>query len=354
MVTDLVYHETFTKHEMSMGHPESPDRLRSAMMYIKKAGHLEDPNLNLLTPMPADLEEVCQIHGKAYIDSIREKSARGGGFYTLDTEVNAYTYEAAVLAAGGGINAVDRIMAGKSSNAFVLCRPPGHHAEYERAFGFCFINSIAVAANHLVQKRGLSRIMIVDYDAHHGNGTQGAFYSSSRVLYVSLHQDGRTLFPGSGFPDEMGTGAGLGYTVNLPMYPGAGNISYDLAFIDVIEPLAEVFRPEFVLVSVGFDCHYQDTLTSLGLTSSGIARMNTCLKRIAEAHASGRLAYFLEGGYNLDAMGMGSLNVVEELMGIPVTAFSDTYTENEVCTRHTKTLIDKTLKTTPLLSEIIK
>jgi len=354
LVTDLVFHEAFTKHEMSMGHPESPERLRSAMMYIKRAGHLKDPNLNILTPMPVDLEEVYRIHGKAYIDGIRESSSRGGGFYTPDTEVNAHTYEAAVLAAGGGIDAVDRIMAGKSKNAFVLCRPPGHHAEYERAFGFCFINNIAVAASHLVKECGLNRVMIVDYDAHHGNGTQSAFYSSNRVLYVSLHQDGRTLFPGSGFPDEMGKGAGLGYTVNLPMYPGAGNISYDLAFTNVIEPLAEVFRPEFVLVSVGFDCHYQDSLTSLGLTTSGIAKMNACLKGIAETHASGRLAYFLEGGYNLDAMGMGSLNVIEELMGVPVTEFSDTYTENDACTRYTKTLIDKTLKTAPLLSEVIK
>lgn len=354
MVTDLVYHETFVKHEMSRGHPESPDRLRSAMKYIKRAGYLDNSHLNLLTPEPVGLEEVYQIHGKAYLDGIREKSSRGGGFYTLDTEVNVHTYEAALLAAGGGIEAVDRIKAGKSNNAFILCRPPGHHAEYERAFGFCFINNIAVAANHLVQKCGISRVMIVDYDAHHGNGTQNAFYSSNRVLYVGLQQDGRTLFPGSGFPDEMGIGTGLGYTINLPMYPGAGDVSYELAFSDVVEPIAEVFKPEFVLVSVGFDCHHQDPLTSLGLTTSGIAVINTCLKRIAETHASGRLAYFLEGGYNLDVMGMGSLNVLEELMGVPITEFNDVYTENDMCIEYTRALIDKILKTAPLLSEVLE
>jgi len=339
---------------MSFGHPESPDRLRSAMTYIRNAGCLEDSRLNLLTPVPADMDEVYKIHGKAYLDGIKEKSSKGGGFYTLDTAVNSHTYEAAITAAGGGIEAVNRIMEGKSNNAFVLCRPPGHHAEYERAFGFCFINNIAVAANHLVQTRGINRVMIIDYDAHHGNGTQNTFYSSNQVLYVGLHQDGRTLFPGSGFPNEMGTGSGFGYTVNLAMYPGAGDVSYELAFTDIIEPLADVFKPEFILISVGFDCHYQDPLTSLGLTTSGIAMINARLKRIAATHASGKLAYFLEGGYDLDAMGMGSLNVLEELMGIPITEFTDSYSESEPCTEYTKTLIAHTLKAAPLLSEVLK
>ncbi len=354
MVTDLVYHEVFTKHEMSFGHPESPDRLRSAMTYIKDAGYLEESNLNLLTPIPANMEEVYKIHGKAYLDGIKEKSSKGGGFYTLDTAVNSHTYEAAITAAGGGIEAVDRILTGKSNNAFVLCRPPGHHAEYERAFGFCFINNIAVAANHLVQTCGLNRVMIIDYDAHHGNGTQNTFYSSNQVLYVGLHQDGRTLFPGSGFPNEMGTGSGYGYNVNLAMYPGAGDVSYELAFSDIIEPLADAFKPEFILVSVGLDCHYLDPLTSLGLTTSGIAMINARIKRIAATHASGKLAYFLEGGYNLDAMGMGSLNVLEELMRIPITEFNDSYSESESCIEYTKTLIEHTLKTTLLLSEVLK
>jgi acetoin utilization deacetylase AcuC-like enzyme len=354
LVTDLVYHDVFTKHEMSVGHPESPDRLRSAMTYIRNAGYLEDSHLNILTPVPADMEEVYKIHGKQYLDDIQERSSRGGGFYTADTAVNAYTYEAAIIAAGGGIEAVDRIMTGKSNNAFLLCRPPGHHAEFERAFGFCFINNIAVAASHLIQSHGLGRVMIIDYDAHHGNGTQDTFYSSNQVLYVGLHQDGRTLFPGSGFPEEMGAGPGFGYTVNLAMYPGAGDVSYELAFTDVIEPLADVFKPEFILVSVGLDCHYQDPLTSLGLTTSGIAMINTRLKKIAASHATGRLAYFLEGGYNLDAMGMGSLIVLEELMGIPITEFNDSYTESKTCTEYTKTLIETILKTAPLLSEVVE
>lgn len=349
MVTDLVYHDLFVKHEMSMGHPESPDRLRSAMSYAKKAGLLENDNLNLLTPESVNLDIVYTIHDKQYLEGIKEKSERGGGFYTLDTAVNQYTYEAALLAAGGGVEAVDRIMSGATENAFVLCRPPGHHAEFARAFGFCFINNIAVAANHLIQNQGLKRIMIVDYDAHHGNGTQNSFYSSNQVLYVGLHQDGRTLFPGSGFPDEIGKGEGQGYTVNLAMYPGAGDKSYELAFSEVIEPLAESFKPEFILVSVGFDGHYKDPLTSLGLTTSGFSMMNSELHRIASKVASGRLCCFLEGGYNLDVMGMCTLNLLEELIGMQVSDFNEKYTESESCTQYTKDLIELVTKTSLLL-----
>jgi acetoin utilization deacetylase AcuC-like enzyme len=349
MVTDLVYHDTFVKHEMSTGHPESPDRLRSAMSYATKAKLLENDKLNLLTPEPVNLDLAYTIHDKQYLEGIRAKSEMGGGFYSLDTAVNRHTFEAALLAAGGGVGAVDRIIAATSENAFVLCRPPGHHAEFERAFGFCFINNIAVAANHLIQNHGLERIMIVDYDAHHGNGTQNSFYSSNQVLYVGLHQDGRTLFPGSGFPDEIGRAQGEGYTMNLAMYPGAGDKSYSLAFDNVIEPLAESFKPEFILVSVGFDGHYKDPLTSLGLTTTGFAMMNNRLNQLASKHCSGRLACFLEGGYDLDVMGMCSVILLEELIGTQISDFNEHHTESESCTKYTEDLIEHLIKTSPLL-----
>ncbi len=349
MVTDLVYHNMFVKHEMSAGHPEGPDRLKSAMNYAEKAGLFEDDRLNIFTPEPASLATVYAIHDKMYLEGIRKKSEKGGGFYSLDTAVNSYTFEAALLAAGGGIGAVDRIMTGTTDNAFVLCRPPGHHAEFERAFGFCFINNIAVATSHLIRNHGLSRVMIIDYDAHHGNGTQNSFYSSDQVLYVGLHQDGRTLFPGSGFPDEIGTDEGEGYTLNLAMYPGAGDKSYDLAFTKVIEPLAESFKPEFILVSVGFDSHYKDPLTSLGLTTTGIAMMNDRLKQIASKETAGKLTCFLEGGYNLDVMGMCAQNLLEELSGMPISEFKESHMESESCTQYTEDLIEQVTKTSPLL-----
>jgi len=350
MVTDLIYHDLFVKHEMSSGHPESPDRLRSALKYIEGANLLEKGGVHILTPTTPHIDEIYEIHGKSYIDGIRDKSTKGGGFYTLDTSVNRHTFDAALLAAGGGIQAVDRVMAQKAENSFVLCRPPGHHAEYERAFGFCFINNIAVAANHLLQKHGFNRIMIIDYDAHHGNGTQNTFYSSNQVLYIGLHQDGRTLFPGSGFPDELGHDKGLGYTVNLAMYPGSGDESYQMVFSEVIDPIAEAYQPEFVLVSVGFDGYYKDPLTSLGLTSSGFRMMNTKITDIASKYASGKLTCFLEGGYNLDAMGIGALNLVEELTGEETTTYDDEHAESSICIEYTRTLIQKLIKTVPLLS----
>jgi acetoin utilization deacetylase AcuC-like enzyme len=347
-MTDLVYHEEFLEHVISPGHPENPNRLRSALQSFATAGILESPQVNLLTPQKASLDKIHPIHDEMYLEGIREKSERGGGFYTMDTAVNAHTYDAALLAAGGGIESVDRIMDDDSDNAFILCRPPGHHAEYKRAFGFCFINNIAVAAEHLLNEYNMQRIMIVDYDAHHGNGTQNTFYSSSNVLYVGLHQDGRSLFPGSGFSDEIGEGVGKGYTVNLAMYPGAGDASYKLVFDRVLDPLFALYEPEFTLVSVGYDGHFRDTLTSLGLTTSGFAMMNSRLKQLAKSHTDGKIACFLEGGYDLDVMGMCSLNLLQELSGIEVSVFDDKHTESETCTQYTEELIERVVQDSPL------
>ncbi|MHA2312124.1 MAG: histone deacetylase family protein [Candidatus Thorarchaeota archaeon] len=243
MATDLLYHELFTKHVMSPGHPERPERLESAMNQIQETGLLQNSRVRLVEAKPASLDLVYSLHDKSYIDTVRSKSEAGGGYFTMDTSVNKYTYDAAIMAAGAGTLAMDRIMNGDARNAYVLCRPPGHHAEYDRAFGFCFINNVAVAAKHLIRDHGIERVLIVDYDAHHGNGTQNAFYKSSQVLYIGLHQDGRTLFPGSGFPDEIGSSDGKGYNVNLSMYPGAGDISYDIAFSEIVEEIGESYRP---------------------------------------------------------------------------------------------------------------
>ncbi len=349
LITDLVYHDIFLEHVMSANHPESPQRLGSSLNSIRSAGLLDNQKINLLTPEKAPLDEVYKIHSKEYLEGIRIRSERGEGMYTMDTSVNSYTYDAALYAAGSGIEAVDRVMHGDSENAFVLCRPPGHHAEYERAFGFCFINNIAVAAKHLLEKHAVERILIVDYDAHHGNGTQRSFYSSKDVLYVGLHQDGRTLFPGSGFPDEIGIGEGEGYTVNLAMYPGAGDASYNIAFSQVVEPIANSYNPDFILVSVGYDGHFMDPLTNLGLTTSGFAMLNSRLKKIANSYANGRIVCFLEGGYNLEVMGMCSLNLLQELVGIGVTSFDDEYKESNVASEYTEKLIEKIIADSPLL-----
>ncbi|NHI83214.1 MAG: histone deacetylase [Candidatus Thorarchaeota archaeon] len=341
MGTDLVFHDIFTKHIMSKGHPERPERLTASLDYVTKSGLLSGSKIHLIEPKPAIIEEITPLHDENYLNLIKSKSAAGGGFFTLDTAVNKYTYDAAIMAAGGGILAVDRIIEKKTENAYLLCRPPGHHAEFNRALGFCFINSIAVAAHHLHDKHELQRVLILDYDAHHGNGTQNAFYSTNHVLYVGMHQDGRTLFPGTGFPNEIGTGKGKGYNVNISMYPGAGDKSYRLAFQEVIIPLCISYKPEFILVSAGYDGHFDDPLTSLGLTTSGYAMMNSFLHSLAEEHCDGRIAVFLEGGYNLDTVAKGTRNLLEELSGSPITRFKDTHTESETCTENNKALFDQ-------------
>ncbi|MFX1262096.1 MAG: histone deacetylase [Promethearchaeota archaeon] len=344
MVTDLLYHEVFTKHVISPGHPERPERLISAMKHIKETGLLEESKVRIVEAMPADLELVYSIHDKQYIELVRTKSERGGGYFTLDTAVNEYTYDAAIMAAGAGALAMDRIMQGESDNAYVLCRPPGHHAEYDRAFGFCFINNIAVAAKQLLQQHGIQRVLIVDYDAHHGNGTQNTFYGTSQVLYIGLHQDGRTLFPGSGFPDEIGLGEGRGYNVNLAMYPGAGDKSYGIAFTEIVEKICESYRPEFVLVSCGFDGHFSDPLTVLGLTTSGMAMMNSRINSMAKKICGGKVAFFIEGGYDLEIVGKCSRNIIEELSGSEVTAYTDEHSESENCTQYTMELVERLKK----------
>lgn len=349
MVTDLVYHDEFVRHEMSSGHPESPERLWSAMNGIEKTTLIEEGMVTLHIPSVPSLAQIHRLHDRQYIEGMKSKSERGGGVYTLDTSVNSHSYKAALLAAGGGLESVDRVMKGIRRNAFVLCRPPGHHAEHSRAFGFCFINNIAVAASHLIEDHGFERVMIVDYDAHHGNGTQNSFYSSSKVLYVGLHQDGRTLFPGSGFPNEIGEGEGEGYTVNLAMYPGAGDASYRHVFSRIVEPLADSFKPEFVLVSVGYDGHFRDPLTSLGLTTAGFSFMNSRLVEIAEQYANGRMVCFLEGGYNLEVMSMAAANLVQQLCGSEITEFKDLHNESDISRGHTDSLVAYLTETSPLL-----
>jgi acetoin utilization deacetylase AcuC-like enzyme len=340
MTTDIIYHDIFKKHELSPGHPEAPDRLESALDHIHRRGFLDDSSVNLVEPSKTYLSEIYKIHDQTYIEDLRAKSERGGGIFTLDTSSNQYTYEAAVLAASGGIQAVNRIESGVSKNAYVLCRPPGHHAEHARAYGFCFINNIAVTAQYIIDNLDYKRVAIIDYDAHHGNGTQNAFYSTNQVLYIGLHQDGRTLFPGSGFANELGDGIGTNHNINLAMYPGAGDESYKLAFENLIIPVFKSYEPDFVLVSVGFDCHFSDPLTILGLTTRGIAMINSYLNDISQELCEGKSIFFLEGGYNLDIVGQCSQLIIEELAEEKITDFNDEYTESERSIEYTKELVD--------------
>lgn len=308
--TGLVYSDAYLAHDPGPDNPETAERLRAVMGALARAGLTE--RLVRIEPSPAPLERVERIHDAAHSARIRGASERAPVVVDWDTTTGRRTYETALLAAGGVMDAVDAVMAGKVGNAFCAVRPPGHHATRCRAMGYCFFNNVAIAARHAQEGHGLSRVLIVDWDAHHGNGTQEAFFFDPTVLYCSTHQF--PGYPGSGRREERGGDTGLGYTLNVPMPPGSGDEAYLAAFRDVIRPAADAFRPEFVLVSAGFDPHADDPITDLGMTAGGFARLTGEVKAIAKKHCGGRLVSALEGGYNTAALGESVARHVAALM----------------------------------------
>ncbi len=297
MPTDLITSERFLLHETA-GHPERPERLVAILQRLRAEGLLA--GRAVVEPEPASVETVALIHDSAYIASVEAFARMGGGWIDPDTFVCPASYDVALLAVGAAVAAVDRVLDGRVARAFALVRPPGHHAEPSRAMGFCLFNNIAVAAQHALSHRGLARVAILDWDVHHGNGTQAAFYETDSVLFVSIHQ--WPLYPGTGRADETGRGRGLGYTLNLPLPPGTGDRAYFDLFDRVIGPRLAEYRPELLLVSAGFDAHRDDPLAAMEVTEEGFAGMAARVRRWADALCGGRLALVLEGGYNLSAL----------------------------------------------------
>jgi acetoin utilization deacetylase AcuC-like enzyme len=260
----------------------------------------------------ATREELERVHLPSYIDYI---AATAGKTRMLDpdTVATAETYDAARLAAGGFINAVDSVVSGEADNAFALVRPPGHHAQAAVAAGFCIFNNIAIGARHALARHGMKRILIVDWDLHHGNGTQETFYEDRQVLYFSTHQS--PGYPGTGGLTEMGKGLGLGYTLNVPLRPGADDALYVRLFRDILSPIALAFRPEIILVSAGFDTYIGDPLGAMEVTPEGFACMTRILLDLADECCGGRLAITLEGGYNIQGLTKSVRAVLLELLG---------------------------------------
>ncbi|HUR34624.1 MAG TPA: histone deacetylase [Vicinamibacterales bacterium] len=302
----VISSERFAEHVTPPGHPEAPER---AEVMDVVAAEWRARGGEVVAPREASREQLARIHTAEHL---RRMAETVGAAVALDpdTYTSPETYEVALLSAGAAIDAVERVMGGAHARAFALTRPPGHHAERDRAMGFCFFNNIAVAAAQ-ARTLGAGRVAIVDYDVHHGNGTQHIFEQDPDVLYVSTHQ--YPYYPGTGAAGEIGYGAGAGRTVNLPLEVGATDDDYRLVFEQVVEPVLRQFGPDIVLVSAGFDAHERDPLGGMRLTTPAFAAMTAALRRVAEEQCAGRLVAVTEGGYDLRALGECMRAVVEVL-----------------------------------------
>jgi len=299
MTTGLLYDPIYLEHDTGFGHPERSDRLTAVMQYLEKQPFFED--ITRISPRPAESEWIQQIHAPEYIDRAAAACRKHYAHLdVLDVAISPKSYDIALLAAGGALELGDRVMSGALDNAFGLVRPPGHHAEHEMALGFCLFNNIAILARYLQKKHGLEKILILDWDVHHGNGTQHTFEEDPSVFYVSLHQ--YPFYPGTGAASETGLSRGGGATLNCPMPAGSDDADYKQAFTDRILPAVNAFKPEIVLLSAGFDAHAADPLAQINLTTGCYGWMTERMMEIADRHANGRLIAMLEGGYDLNAL----------------------------------------------------
>jgi acetoin utilization deacetylase AcuC-like enzyme len=295
--TGLVYHPLYLEH-LTGAHPESPERLVSIVRGLEETGLLDA--VVRVEPRHASDEDILRVHSAEHLARVRTAAARGVNMLDADTVLSEKSCEAATLAAGGLLEALDWIMEGKIDNALCLVRPPGHHATPDRAMGFCLFNNAAVAAAYLKDVHGVEKVLIVDWDLHHGNGTQDIFYSDPSVFYFSVHQSPH--YPGTGSVTERGAGKGLGFTLNVPVPGGTGEEEYLEIFREALRDAAYAFSPDFVILSAGFDSHRDDPLGDLNMTEEGFASLTRFVLDIASDCSGGRLLSTLEGGYNLSAL----------------------------------------------------
>ncbi len=317
MRTTAVYRSPlFLAHETGRGHVESPQRLQCIYRELDRpevAAQLLFPEFG-----PAPVSAIALNHSDELIREVAATAGHAAFYLDADTRTSAASYEAALLAAGAVIDGINRLARGEIDNGFCLVRPPGHHAERDQAMGFCLFNNVAVGARWARKHLGLERILLLDWDLHHGNGTQHSFYRDPSVLYCSIHQ--YPCYPGSGAVGEVGEGPGLGYTINVPLCSGHGDAEYARILNQMVAPLVHGYRPELILVSCGFDCMAGDPLGAMRLTATGIASMTRTLVELAAEVCDNRLLLVLEGGYDLDNVRSGSLAVLSELHGAPLAA----------------------------------
>ncbi len=327
--TALYYHPIFLEHDNGFGHPERPERLTATLEALEEGKLMQQ--LQLREPAAASEETITLVHPQVHVDRVRELAARGGGHLDMDTPVSPRSYEAALFSAGAAVDAVDAICAGAIDNAFCLNRPPGHHATIGRGMGFCIFNNISIAARYAQQNHGIERVMILDWDAHHGNGVQDIFYEDDSVLYVSFHQ--YPHYPGSGSSSETGAGRGKGFTVNFPFPAFTGESPYLQAFDEIVLPVARAFKPQLVMIAAGYDAHHADLLCSMQLSTESYSRMTEILMELAGEYAGVKLLATLEGGYNLSAIAASAFNTISVMAGSDLLMREPSVPEERVSSR---------------------
>lgn len=293
-----IFHPQYLEHDTGPGHPERADRLRAILKRLEEIP-LKD-SLKSLNPRQATTDEIAMVHDKDYIQKVARSAEMGGIYLDGDTFASPGSYEAALWAAGGLLNAVDQVVAGEVDHAFAMVRPPGHHAERDHAMGFCLFNNVGVAAEYLAKKHGLKRVAVVDYDVHHGNATQHMFYDRDDIFYFSTHRF--PFYPGTGAASERGSGAGAGYTLNIPMGAGCGDEEYLKVFEEQLIPALREYAPDFLLISAGYDAHARDPLGGMRVSDQGFAKMSALLEQVAQDFCQGKSVYTLEGGYDLKGL----------------------------------------------------
>jgi acetoin utilization deacetylase AcuC-like enzyme len=311
VTTAYVTHPRYVEHDIP-GHPEHAGRIRAVWQALDDAGLLD--RMQAIPPIAATDEHILSVHTPQYLDVLRQIERNDHTVrFDMDTYALPQTPAIARLSAGGVVQAVDAVLTGAADNALAAVRPPGHHAIPDRAMGFCYLGNVAIAARHAQRAHGLERVLIVDYDVHHGNGTQDIFYDDNSVLFFSTHQ--YPYYPGTGGMDETGSGKGRGYTVNVPLEAGHGDDGYARIYSDILWPLARRFRPQLILVSAGFDAHWDDPLAMMRLSLTGFGHLDRELVRMAGELCDGRIIYVLEGGYNLKVLAQGTANIARALLG---------------------------------------
>jgi acetoin utilization deacetylase AcuC-like enzyme len=309
MATGYVYDPIYLEHDLR-GHPENQRRLKTILQVLE--GHNMLERLTPIRAVPISHERLNRVHEPAYVDHVQRVAQKGGGHLDMDTYVCSASYDAALMAAGGLVEATRVVLDGELDNAFALVRPPGHHALRDRGMGFCLFNNVAIAARYALAECGLERVLIMDFDVHHGNGTQDEFEADPAVMYISTHQ--YPYYPGTGHWNETGYGEGEGSIINVPLEGGVGNEGFARIFQEIVAPAAWRFQPQLILVSAGYDAHWDDPLAYMQLSVGGYAAIARALNDLARELCAGRIVFTLEGGYHLDALAYSILNTFAVLL----------------------------------------